>query len=132
MDSARTESSTLVAEALETRARTIVSTSVGLIGYGDALALQEQLVVARRAGEIEDQLLLLQHPHVITLGTSAHSEHIPVMTRSANCSALSSSMRDAVGMSLTTAPASSSATRSSISNRIVAICTATFATSKKR
>lgn len=30
----------------------------------------------RRAGQIPDQLLLLEHPHVITLGRGAHSDHI--------------------------------------------------------
>lgn len=32
----------------------------------------------RRAGEIPDTLLLLEHPHVITRGTGAHDEHILV------------------------------------------------------
>jgi lipoyl(octanoyl) transferase len=31
---------------------------------------------ARRAGDIPDTLLLLEHPHVITLGTSAHRDNI--------------------------------------------------------
>jgi lipoyl(octanoyl) transferase len=48
----------------------------GLVPYGAALELQQQLVARRRAGEIADTLLLLQHPHVITLGTSAHREHV--------------------------------------------------------
>jgi lipoyl(octanoyl) transferase len=78
MDPASTQSSTLVAESLATRARALACTSLGLVSYGAALPLQEQLVTARRAGEIDDQLLLLQHPHVITLGTSAHSEHVLV------------------------------------------------------
>lgn len=44
--------------------------------YGAALELQQQLVARRRAGDIPDTLLLLQHPHVITLGTSAHRDHV--------------------------------------------------------
>jgi lipoyl(octanoyl) transferase len=55
--------------------------SVQLLGtepYAEALALQQDLVRARRAGEIPDQLLLLEHPHVITLGTSAHGENVLV------------------------------------------------------
>ena len=36
--------------------------------YGEALALQRALVEQRKAGEIPDTLLLLQHPHVLTLG----------------------------------------------------------------
>lgn len=78
MEPVTTQSNTLVAESLDTRARALVCTSLGLVSYSDALALQEQMVAARRAAEIEDQLLLLQHPHVITLGTSAHSEHVLV------------------------------------------------------
>jgi lipoyl(octanoyl) transferase len=48
----------------------------GTVAYGAALALQQQLVEQRRAGVLPDTLLLLEHPHVITLGTSAHSEHV--------------------------------------------------------
>ena len=40
----------------------------GFIPYGEALALQRALVEQRRADDIADQLLLLQHPAVITLG----------------------------------------------------------------
>lgn len=38
--------------------------------------LQVRRLGRRRAGEIEDQLLLLEHPHVITLGTASHSDHV--------------------------------------------------------
>jgi len=36
--------------------------------YGEALALQQALVDQRRAGQVGDLLLLVEHPHVITLG----------------------------------------------------------------
>ena len=36
--------------------------------YADALALQRSLVEERRAGRIDDTLLLVEHPHVLTLG----------------------------------------------------------------
>ena len=36
--------------------------------YGDALALQRALVEDRRADRIPDTLLLVEHPHVLTLG----------------------------------------------------------------
>ena len=36
--------------------------------YADALALQKQLVEERREGRIGDVLLLVEHPHVLTLG----------------------------------------------------------------
>lgn len=42
--------------------------SLGLVPYAEALALQQDLVERRRREEIPDQLLLLQHPPVITTG----------------------------------------------------------------
>jgi lipoyl(octanoyl) transferase len=41
---------------------------LGLVPYADALSLQRQLVEERRAGRIDDVLLLVEHPHVLTLG----------------------------------------------------------------
>jgi len=49
---------------------------LGLIPYAEALALQSDLVRRRRIGDIPDQLLLLQHPHVITLGTASSRSHV--------------------------------------------------------
>jgi len=49
---------------------------LGRLPYEEGLALQEELVRRRRLEEIPDQLLLLEHPHVITLGTSSQSEHL--------------------------------------------------------
>ena len=41
---------------------------LGRVPYADALALQRSLVEDRRAGRVSDLLLLVEHPHVITLG----------------------------------------------------------------
>jgi len=41
---------------------------LGRVPYDEALALQRALVEERRAGRIGDTLLLLEHPHVLTLG----------------------------------------------------------------
>ena len=41
---------------------------LGLVPYGEALAMQRALVEERRAERVPDLLLLLQHPPVITLG----------------------------------------------------------------
>ena len=41
---------------------------LGVIAYGDALAIQRALVEQRRAERVPDLLLLLQHPPVITVG----------------------------------------------------------------
>ncbi|HEX6941236.1 MAG TPA: lipoyl(octanoyl) transferase LipB [Longimicrobiales bacterium] len=49
---------------------------LGVVPYAMALKLQAELVQRRRDGEIPDQLLLLEHPHVITLGTSAREAHV--------------------------------------------------------
>jgi lipoyl(octanoyl) transferase len=38
------------------------------VPYAEALALQRALVEDRRAGRIDDVLLLVEHPHVLTLG----------------------------------------------------------------
>jgi lipoyl(octanoyl) transferase len=53
---------------------------LGSVPYARALALQEQLVAARIAGEIDDTLLLLEHPPVITLGRAAQPEHVLLET----------------------------------------------------
>jgi lipoyl(octanoyl) transferase len=49
---------------------------LGVVSYADGLDLQAELVVARRAGDIPDTLLLLEHPHVITLGSGSRHEHV--------------------------------------------------------
>jgi len=54
--------------------------SLGLVAYETALDMQRELVVARQAGEARDQLLLLEHPAVITVGVSGrtHRDHVLV------------------------------------------------------
>ena len=44
---------------------------LGIVPYEEAVALQERLVLERRKGHVPDLLLLLEHPHVITLGAAA-------------------------------------------------------------
>src|SRR5438445_12503799 len=41
---------------------------LGVVPYLDALALQRALVEDRRSGNVDDVLLLVEHPHVVTLG----------------------------------------------------------------
>jgi lipoyl(octanoyl) transferase len=53
-----------------------LTVDLGLIGYADAYALQSRVVNARKAGAIEDVLLLCQHPHVITQGRNGKREHL--------------------------------------------------------
>jgi len=49
---------------------------LGLVAYADGLRLQRERVAARQAGEIPDTLLLLEHPHVYTLGRNAKKENL--------------------------------------------------------
>ena len=44
---------------------------LGRMPYAEAVQLQQALVVDRRAGRLPDLLLLMDHPHVVTLGVSA-------------------------------------------------------------
>ena len=41
---------------------------LGIVPYADGLELQRRLVEDRKADRIPDTLLLLQHPHVLTIG----------------------------------------------------------------
>jgi lipoyl(octanoyl) transferase len=52
---------------------------LGVVEYEEALALQQRLVEDRKAGRIGDQLLLLEHPAVITLGVRARSDRSHVI-----------------------------------------------------
>jgi lipoyl(octanoyl) transferase len=49
---------------------------LGRVGYAEALAIQKDLVEKRKRGLIPDQLLLLEHPHVITLGRNGRMENL--------------------------------------------------------
>jgi lipoyl(octanoyl) transferase len=52
---------------------------LGVVSYREAVELQQQLVEQRRAGAISNQLLLLQHPPVITLGVKTRSDRSHVL-----------------------------------------------------
>jgi lipoyl(octanoyl) transferase len=49
---------------------------LGLIGYAEGAEIQQKLVEQRKRGEICDQLLFVEHPHVITLGRNGHMENL--------------------------------------------------------
>jgi len=49
---------------------------LGRIDYAQAFELQQQLVAERKQALIADQLLLLEHPHVITMGRNGRSENL--------------------------------------------------------
>jgi len=48
----------------------------GRMEYGAAFDWQQRLVAERQAGAIPDQLLLLEHPHTITMGRNGHMENL--------------------------------------------------------
>jgi lipoyl(octanoyl) transferase len=54
----------------------LVVRRLGSVPYAAGLELQQALVRDRRSGEIADTLLLLEHPHVITLGSDARAAHV--------------------------------------------------------
>jgi lipoyl(octanoyl) transferase len=49
---------------------------LGRMRYADALAVQRDLVEQRKLGLIPDQLLFVEHPHVITQGRNGHAENL--------------------------------------------------------
>jgi lipoyl(octanoyl) transferase len=46
------------------------------MGYAEAFELQRTLVDQRKRGEIPDQLLFVEHPHVVTMGRNGHDENV--------------------------------------------------------
>ena len=49
---------------------------LGRISYAEGLAIQQQVIAARKSGLIADTLLLLEHPPVLTLGRNAHRSNV--------------------------------------------------------
>jgi lipoyl(octanoyl) transferase len=60
-------------------ARSLEVHRLGVVSYGEALELQKHLVDERKANEIPDQLLLLEHPPVITLGVKTRNDRTHVV-----------------------------------------------------
>jgi lipoyl(octanoyl) transferase len=51
-------------------------TDLGRVRYAEAMEMQHRLVEQRKRGEIPDQLLIVEHPHVVTLGRNAHMANV--------------------------------------------------------
>lgn len=49
---------------------------LGPMAYAPAFALQASLVERRKQGRIPDQLLFVEHPHVVTLGRNANLSNV--------------------------------------------------------
>ena len=54
---------------------------LGVVDYAEGLRLQQRLVELRKAGQIGDVLLLLEHSPVITLGRNAKSANVLASTK---------------------------------------------------
>jgi lipoyl(octanoyl) transferase len=49
---------------------------LGRLDYGGAFELQRELVEKRKQGLIPDQLLFVEHPHVVTMGRNGHLSNV--------------------------------------------------------
>jgi lipoyl(octanoyl) transferase len=56
--------------------RELAVRDLGRLSYDQALLFQKDLVEKRKQALIPDQLLIVEHPHVITLGRNGHLEHL--------------------------------------------------------
>ena len=56
--------------------RTCEVRDLGALRWGVAYAMQAQLVGQRQRAEIGDQLLLVEHPHVVTMGRNGHLTNV--------------------------------------------------------
>ncbi len=50
--------------------------SLGRVSYAEGLAIQQRLVAARKADCIQDTLVLLEHPPVLTLGRNSKRDNV--------------------------------------------------------
>ena len=56
--------------------RTCELRDLGRLSYAEAFATQQDLVEQRKRQLIPDQLLIVEHPHVITQGRNGHAENL--------------------------------------------------------
>jgi lipoyl(octanoyl) transferase len=63
---------------MEHKASKVFLVDLGTIGYQDAWDLQHRIHEAKQAGMSAEVLLLLEHPHVFTLGKNARKDNILV------------------------------------------------------
>jgi lipoate-protein ligase B len=54
----------------------LTTAELGVVDYDDALAMQTSMLAARIDGTIGDTLLMMEHPHVFTLGRGADERFI--------------------------------------------------------
>lgn len=76
----------------------------GLMDYEKARDLQRRLWSKRVEGELADLLLIVEHPHVITLGRCGNRSHLIASSEGLKEMKIPLSHVERAGMSLTTAP----------------------------
>jgi lipoyl(octanoyl) transferase len=62
--------------AVEAAVGELTVRDIGRMPYAQAFALQQRLVGQRKCGEICDQLLFVEHPHVVTMGRNGRNENL--------------------------------------------------------
>ncbi len=80
-------SSEFVVLSSEFYVREIHVKRLGLISYAEGLEIQKELVERRKAGQVPDQLLLLEHPPVITLGVKTRNDRSNIVASTASLEA---------------------------------------------
>src|SRR5215467_2549346 len=68
---------------------------LGRMPYAEALAMQRELVEERRAGRIGDILLLVEHPHVLTLGVRGDGGRSHILAPAERLTALDVAVHEA-------------------------------------
>src|ERR1700722_17538715 len=58
------------------RGRELTVADLGIVYYDEALAMQTAMLAARIDGSVGDTLLMMEHPHVFTLGRGADERFI--------------------------------------------------------
>jgi lipoyl(octanoyl) transferase len=58
--------------------RECVVRDLGRMRYAEALAIQREIAEERKEGRGRDRLLLVEHPHVITIGRNGHEKNLLV------------------------------------------------------
>src|SRR5690348_7064070 len=66
----------LVASGFMTNERKLLVQRLGLVEYESALAIQKQTELAVKSGVRPDTLLLLEHPHTLTIGRRGDSTSV--------------------------------------------------------
>tara|TARA_B100001123_G_scaffold61857_2_gene67629 strand:+ start:7266 stop:7943 length:678 start_codon:yes stop_codon:yes gene_type:complete len=76
------------------RQSTVEVRKLGMMSYVDALEIQQTLVRQRRDNEVPDVLLLVEHPHVVTLGVNARHRLSNLLVTPAQLSGMGVELHD--------------------------------------